>query len=320
LSDFSNRFLDFDIEVNKRGLDVSIPYLVMEYAPLGTLRHLYPRGTPMPLPKVVSYIKQVAEALQYAHDQNIVHHDVKPENMLARRPDDVALSDFGIAATGRNTGNLQIQIQEIAEKVARKEQVTIPGTAAYLAPERLQGHTQRASDQYSLAIVAYEWLCGHPPFDGNDLELCTKHVHATPQSLSQAYPHIPQDVDRVIMKALRKYPGDRYETVLKFALALENTARSPAPRPVPVPPLPQPPQPMLPSTPPTPGSASSSTELPGQPVSPFPALDSQHRIPSSRLQQMLNSGGQQPDTILFPSSRLPEDELRDFFISYEGVS
>jgi serine/threonine protein kinase len=320
------RVIDFGIDISRRGPDVSTPYLVMEYAPLGTLRHLYPRGTVMPLQKVVSYIKQVAEALQYAHDHVpvVVHHDVKPENMLVRRPDDVALSDFGIAVTGRNTGNLQIQIQELLEKAARQEQVTIPGTAAYLAPERLQGHTQRASDQYSLAIVAYEWLCGHPPFDGNDLELCNKHVNATPQSLSQNSSHIPQDVDRVIMKALRKQPGDRYETVLKFAFALENAARSPVPRPVPVPPMPRPvpqppqpisqpvlqslppvpqpapsvlqstPQPALQSTSPTPRSALSSTELPGRPVPPSPALDSQRKIPSSRLQQMLNSGGQSP--------------------------
>src|SRR5437763_6880147 len=95
------RVIDFGIDMSRRGPDVSTPYLVMEYAPLGTLRHLYPRGTAMPLQKVVSYIKQVGDALQYAHDHVpvVVHHDVKPENMLARRPDDVALSDFGIAVT-----------------------------------------------------------------------------------------------------------------------------------------------------------------------------------------------------------------------------
>ncbi|HEV2661734.1 MAG TPA: serine/threonine-protein kinase, partial [Ktedonobacteraceae bacterium] len=156
------KVLDYGIEMSQRGsgVDGSTPYLVMEYAPLGTLRHLYSQRDVMPLPKVTSYTKQIAEALQYAHDKNIIHLDVKPENMLVRKPDDVALSDFGIAVTGFNTGNLQEQQAEILQMMARGEQIAIPGTAQYLAPERLHGHKQRASDQYSLAVVVYEWLCG----------------------------------------------------------------------------------------------------------------------------------------------------------------
>ncbi len=144
---------EFGIEVNKYGVDGSTPFLVMEHASLGTLRTLHPHGTKVPLKKIALYVKQVADALQYAHDFDpvVVHRDVKPENMLIRKPDEVVLSDFGIAVAGLNTGNLGQQIQQIQQIAMQQGDLTVAGTAAYIAPERLQGHTQRASDQYSLA-------------------------------------------------------------------------------------------------------------------------------------------------------------------------
>src|SRR5215470_7503375 len=82
------RVLDF-------GVDGHIPFLVMDYAPGGTLRQRHPKGTRLPLTTIVSYIKQVAEALQYAHEEKFIHRDVKPENMLVGRRDAILLSDFG---------------------------------------------------------------------------------------------------------------------------------------------------------------------------------------------------------------------------------
>ncbi|HEU5227441.1 MAG TPA: protein kinase [Ktedonobacteraceae bacterium] len=223
------KILDYGIENNKHGLDSSTPYLVMEYAPLGTLRHLYPQGTAMPLPEVASYIKQVAQALQFAHEHNpvIVHRDVKPENILVRRPGDVILSDFGIAIEGLATRNLQIQIEQMMQKMARNERIDIAGTAPYIAPERLQGHTQRASDQYSLAVIAYEWLCGQRPFNGkDDMEICAKHLSSAPPSLHSSFPSISQEVEQVVLKGLAKAPADRYSTVLEFAVALEKAIQA----------------------------------------------------------------------------------------------
>ncbi len=223
--------LDYGIEMSQRGSgsDGSTPYLVMEYAPLGTLRHLYPHNTPMALPKIASYTKQIAEALQYAHDKNVTHLDIKPENMLVRKSDDIALSDFGIAVTGLNTSNLQQQQTEIMQKLARGEPIVIPGTAAYLAPERLRGHTQRACDQYSLAVVVYEWLCGKRPFEGSDLEICQKHVKELPPPLHKANPAISRDVEQVVQKALSKEPADRYGSVAEFAQTLEKAIQASSP-------------------------------------------------------------------------------------------
>lgn len=221
--------LDFGFETSPQDSedDRKTPYLIMEYAPHGTLRNLYPHGTRVPLSEILSYTKQIAEALQYAHDQDIIHLDVKPENMLLRRPNDVVLSDFGIAVAGLNTGNLQQQSSEVSEKTARGEALTIPGTALYLAPERLLGHNQRASDQYSLGIVVYEWLGGKRPFNGSDKEICQQQIDAIPPSLRETDPWIPEGVAQVVMKALSKRPEDRYASVEEFAIALEEAVHLP---------------------------------------------------------------------------------------------
>ena len=89
------RVLDF-------GLQGTMPFLVMSYAPNGSLRRLHPRGIPLPLTTVVSYIKQVVEALQYAHDQKIIHRDIKPENILLNSQNELLLSDFGIAIVAQS--------------------------------------------------------------------------------------------------------------------------------------------------------------------------------------------------------------------------
>src|SRR5579883_953683 len=85
------------VRVLDSGIENSLPFLVMDYAPHGTLRRLFPRGVAQPPAKLVPYIKQVASALQYAHERNLVHRDIKPENMLIGREGEVLLSDFGIA-------------------------------------------------------------------------------------------------------------------------------------------------------------------------------------------------------------------------------
>ena len=216
------KVLNYGIEADNN------PYLVMEYAPLGTIRHLYPPGQPVPFSKLFSYTRQIAEALQYAHNHHpsIVHRDIKPENMLVKEMDDLALSDFGIAVEGLDTGNLDLQIARILQKMAHREQELVPGTAPYIAPERFEGHTQRASDQYSLAVVVYEWLCGSRPFTGSDLEICRKHLSEAPPSLKHALTSIPPQVEQVVMKGLEKKPENRFPSILDFARALEEAARA----------------------------------------------------------------------------------------------
>ncbi len=138
------------IRILEFGVEEKTPFLVMEYAPGGTLSKCYAKG-PCPTPKtLVPYIQQVASALQYAHDQKLVHRDVKPENILFESDNHTLLSDFGVAIAAQSTRSMNTQ--------------NSAGTIYYMAPEQLQGKPRPASDQYSLAVVIYEILCGSRPF------------------------------------------------------------------------------------------------------------------------------------------------------------
>jgi len=197
------------VRVTDFGLDNNLPYLVMEYAPNGTLRTRHPRDTILPLATISSYVKQVANALQYAHDEKLVHRDIKPENMLLNRNNDILLSDFGLATVAHHTATQNTQ--------------SIAGTAVYMAPELFRGKSYPASDQYALAVVVYEWLCGKPPFyEGDFIQLGYQHTHVPPEPLSEKMPELPQDVEHVVSTALAKDPKQRFGSVKAFANALEQ--------------------------------------------------------------------------------------------------
>ena len=196
------RILDF-------GVEGKTPFLVMSYAPNGTLRQHYPKGTKLPLTTIVEYVKQVAEALQFAHDEKLIHRDIKPENMLLGRRNEVLLSDFGIAIVAQSS-----RYQSTQE---------IIGTVAYMSPEQIQGKPRPASDQYSLGIVVYEWLSGDRPFHGSFTELCTQHMFAPPPNLREKFPAASPAVEHVVLKTLAKDPHERFENVKAFAVALEES-------------------------------------------------------------------------------------------------
>lgn len=200
------RVLDF-------GMEGLTPYLVMSYAPNGSLRQRHPRGTVLPLAMIVSYIRQIADALQYAHDEKLIHRDIKPENMLLDRRNTVLLSDFGIALVAQST-----KMQSVQEVI---------GTVAYMAPEMLQGHPRPASDQYALGIVVYEWLCGDRPFHGAFTELASQHMFVPPPPLRGINPSISLDIESVVLTALSKEPAQRFGSVRAFAIALEQACLVP---------------------------------------------------------------------------------------------
>ena len=198
------RVLEFNVEE-------MTPYLVVDYAPNGTLRKRHPRGVPLPPSTVVSYTRQVAAALSYAHEQKVIHRDVKPENMLVGRRNEILLTDFGIALvaqSSRYSGSQGIQ--------------NMAGTIAYMAPEQIQSLACPNSDQYSLGIVVYEWLSGTRPFQGTFTEIAVKQTIAPPPSLREKVPDLSPAVEEVVMKALAKDPQQRFENVQAFALALEK--------------------------------------------------------------------------------------------------
>jgi len=202
------RVLDF-------GIDGYTPYLVMNYAPNGTLRQRHPKGSILPLATIIIYVKQLTEALQYAHQQKLIHRDIKPENMLLGRHNEILLSDFGFVLIAQSS--ISQSIKEMA------------GTIPYMAPEQLQGKPRPASDQYALGIVIYEWLSGDRPFQGSVLEIATQHMLKPPPPLHIKNPAIPSEVEEVVFTALAKDPQQRFATVQAFANALEQASQVVAP-------------------------------------------------------------------------------------------
>lgn len=198
------------IRVLEFGVDGQEPYLVMDYAMQGSLRHHYPQGMRLPLSVILPYVRQVAEALQYAHERGFVHRDIKPENLLLGSSGNVLLSDFGIATV----------LQSASQGTG------MAGTAAYMAPEQLQGKPGAASDQYALAITTYEWLCGFTPFRGSFAEVCSQHLFVPTPSLLTFDPTIPVSINNVLQTALAKDPQQRFASVRLFAEALAQASNS----------------------------------------------------------------------------------------------
>ena len=195
------------IQILDFGVENDTPYLIMEYAAQGTLRQRHPNGTPVQPTEIVSYVRQIADALQYAHNQRVIHRDIKPENMLLGSNNEVLLSDFGLAMSNQSS---------------RQSTKELIGTIAYMSPEQIQGKPQIASDQYALGIVVYEWVTGVRPFQGSFVELTVQHLSAPPPSIRQYIPTLLPDVEEVIFKALAKDPQQRFGSVQAFAQALEQ--------------------------------------------------------------------------------------------------
>jgi serine/threonine protein kinase len=188
------RLLDFDV------ID-EIPLLVMEYAPNGTLRDRHPRGTRLGPDQVLGYIQPIASALHYIHKARLIHRDVKPANILLNAAGRPMLSDIGIATVAHSEQSLRTQ--------------DVSGTPAYMAPEQIQGRPTPSSDQYALAIMIYQWICGELPFFAGDISY--QHVHMSPPPLRRPGLSVAPIIEQVILKALAKDQQQRFPSVEEFA-------------------------------------------------------------------------------------------------------
>ncbi len=201
------RVLDF-------GVAEGVPFLVMSYASNGTLRTLYPKGSRLPLHTIVAYARQVASALQHAHNEKLIHRDVKPENMLLDKQGTILLSDFGLAT--------------VAQSSNTQTPGDIAGTVTYMAPEQLRGKPCPASDQYALGVVIYEWLCGTTPFHGHGYEAATQHILTPPPSLCEKLPTLPKSIEDVVLRTLEKDQHKRFASIQEFANMLEQVYQAAA--------------------------------------------------------------------------------------------
>jgi serine/threonine protein kinase len=196
------------IRVFDFGLESEVLFLVMDYAPNGNLRQKHSPGSAVPLPTIVTYIMALASAIQYAHDQHLIHRDLKPENVLLGPKHEVWLSDFGLALLTADRESLQV-----------KERF---GALSYMAPELISGQHVPACDQYALAVIAYEWLCGHLPA----AHISNQHLYTDPPSFCEEHPEIPRAVEQVVLKGLSKESTQRFVDVLSFARALEEASQA----------------------------------------------------------------------------------------------
>ena len=190
------------------GIEDGIPYFVIEYAPDGSLRDHLQAAHPHPLQLDVTLniLTQIGQALSYAHQQNIIHRDLKPENILFNARGDALLADFGIA---------------VILSTPRTTVVDIIGSPLYMAPEQFDGMLSKRSDQYALAVIAYEMLTGRNPFVGpNAAIMALKHQTEEPTAPTQFNPYLPVPVERAILKALSKDRAHRYPDVQAFLTAL----------------------------------------------------------------------------------------------------
>ena len=201
------------------GIQEETPYIVMEYASGGSLKdRLQQRpGQPLPENEALSILKQIGEALHYAHTQPqpIVHRDLKPDNILFNAKGEVLLADFGIAAI----------LSSGTKDLGRG------GTPAYMAPEQFQGMVSTKSDQYALACIAYELLTGRPPFDleGASMEVVWYHHTKVPPTTPKQYnSRLSDNIAQAILTALAKDRTTRHVDIPTFiaALSIQKSAKT----------------------------------------------------------------------------------------------
>ncbi|ART69773.1 serine/threonine protein kinase [Mycobacterium dioxanotrophicus] len=204
------------VAIHDRGESQGQLWISMDYVD-GTdaakaLRERYPGG--MPKDQVCEIISAVAEALDYAHQRDLLHRDVKPANILLAQPDSedqrILLADFGIARYASQASGLTATNMTV-------------GTVAYATPEQLLGKDlDGRADQYALAATAFHLLTGKPPFENsNPAVVISQHLSSSPPALAASHPHLAP-LDPVLAKAMAKDPKDRFERCVDFARALRH--------------------------------------------------------------------------------------------------
>src|SRR5438270_8852507 len=189
-------------------------YLVVEYIKGQTLRAVLEEHAPNPLPiaEAIRITLQICDALAYCHEQGIFHRDIKPENIMIQEDGNIIIIDFGIA------------LLEGARRVTWRGLSGTVGTPDYMSPEQLKGERGMAgSDIYAVGVILYEMLCGHTPFEGENIfAIMNQHVSQDPPSILLANPQLSPELATVVMRAIRRDRDKRYRTMSDFLHDLHN--------------------------------------------------------------------------------------------------
>ncbi|MDW8326912.1 MAG: bifunctional serine/threonine-protein kinase/formylglycine-generating enzyme family protein [Anaerolineales bacterium] len=197
------------VPIHDFGEEGGYTYLAMSFIEGGTLVSLM-NGRPLSLTVVRRIISQIGDALDYAHSVGIIHRDVKPSNILIDKRGNCLLTDFGVSKLIASNGSLTTT-------------GATTGTPAYMSPEQGLGHKiDGRSDQYSLGVILYELVTGHPPYEADTpIAVVIKHIYDPLRPPRELNPELPENVERVILRALAKNPDERFATVGEMVQALQ---------------------------------------------------------------------------------------------------
>ena len=198
----------------------STPYIVMELVKGRNLKDIVADGGPLSPDEAATTLIPVCEALQVSHDAGIVHRDIKPANVMITNTGVVKIMDFGIARA----------LDDVTSHMTQTSAVI--GTAQYLSPEQARGKpVDGRSDLYALGCLMYDIMVGHPPFDGDTpFAVAYQHVQEDPTPPSEFIPDLSPtaalNVDAVVLTAMAKHPGDRYQTAVEMAADLQRLEKN----------------------------------------------------------------------------------------------
>jgi serine/threonine-protein kinase len=202
----------------------NLVFFVMACIDGDNLATLVQKRGPLPIQHVRRWLLEVSDALAYAHARGVVHRDIKPDNILLDGIDGRALvTDFGIARAASSDSGDTARLTATGMAI---------GTPAYMSPEQASGDRDldARSDLYSLGIVAYQMLCGEPPFTGGTTPaLLVKHLAEAPVPITQRRPDVPPDLAAIVMRLLEKNPDHRFQQAGDLSRALTTGVVPPAP-------------------------------------------------------------------------------------------
>lgn len=201
----------YDVSFGER-----VQFIVMEYVPGITLKEYIQQQGKVGWKETVHFTVQILRALQHAHDNGIVHRDVKPQNVMLLQDGTVKVMDFGIARFARENG------RTISEKAI--------GSVHYISPEQARGEVaDERSDIYSVGIVMYELLTGQLPFDGESpVAIALKQMQAEAKRPRELNPDIPEGLEEIVMRAMQKDPDLRYQSASEMLRDIDEFKRNPS--------------------------------------------------------------------------------------------
>lgn len=199
------------VQIFDYGNDNTMHYITMDYIDGQSLKYYMINQGPLELLQALNYARQIAEGLDIAHKQGVVHRDIKPQNILINSKDMVKITDFGLARS--------------QETVTLTQSNVFMGTAYYISPEQAESgrSADTRSDLYSVAAVLFEMLTNRPPYEGDTaVDIVIKHMNDQIPSVCRLRPNLPREMDTFMQKALAKSPADRFATPREFITALEQ--------------------------------------------------------------------------------------------------